>query len=373
MNSKALPGMEDNFTSRVVGERPSVNRPWASPDDYDFVIGMDYGKEGLVASVYDVAAKTILEPRVKKDFVDGLLTLPKQYPSALIVGEQSHFAVPQNETNLAQPFTSDQLKLFYSFCHLRKCRFMLFPQLMTPSLKSWSEANRTRIADTHHVELSTQKGDVNDARILMMFLIMENSISLALPYESFEQNSMQQFSNDVRVKSNFILNCASKDARIYDGNGNYFHEFAKRSEDLKNLCGFTNDNWRKYCFTILTLMFDDPQQNGSMVPHHFHGKFLRWQDFSQHVLRNTPFHFRGGRARSNIWRHFFRSFVHDYFKKARKDDSSFVKAFKADKLNSLRRYQDMRSEHQQCVKDLKKEFRLVLKKMYNESKRKWPC
>ena len=86
MNSKPLPGMEDNFTSKVVGERPSVKRPWANPDDHDFVIGIDYGKEGLVASVYDVGAKTIREPRIRRNFVEGLLSLPAQFPSALIVG-----------------------------------------------------------------------------------------------------------------------------------------------------------------------------------------------------------------------------------------------------------------------------------------------
>lgn len=373
MNSKPLPGMEDNFTSKVVGERPSVNRPWANPDDYGFVIGMDYGKEGLVAVVYDVAAKTILEPRVKRNFVEGLLTLPAQFHSALIVGEQSHFAVPQNDTNLAQPFTAETLKLFYKSCNENNCRFMLFPQLMTPSLKSWSEANRKRIADTYHVELSTQKGDVNDASILMMFLIMENSISLALPYAEFKQTDLQEFSNHVRNQSNFILNCASKDARIYDGNGDYFQAFATRSEDLHKACRFTNGNWRKYCFTILTLMFDDRERDGSMTPHHFNDKFLRWQDFSQHVLRNTPFHFRGGRARSNIWRHFWRSFVHDFFKKARSQNASYADAFKTDKPNSLRRYSEMLPEHQQHVMDLKKDFRRVLKKMYNEAKRKWPC
>ena len=101
MNSRPLPGMEDNFTSKVVGERKSVIRPWANPDDYDFVIGIDYGQEGLVAVVYEVAAKTIREPRVRRSFVEGLLSLPTQFPSSLIVGEQSHFAVPQNDTNLA--------------------------------------------------------------------------------------------------------------------------------------------------------------------------------------------------------------------------------------------------------------------------------
>ena len=374
MNSKALPGMEDNFTSKVIGERPSVNRSWANPYDYDFVVGMDYGKPGLFASVYNVNSKDFeKEPKVFKNFNEGLLKIPSMYPSALIVGEQSHFAVPQNETNLAQPFTSDELKLFYSFCHLHKCRFMLFPQLMNPALKSWAEFNRPRIAETHHVELPTKKGDANDARILMMFLIMENSISLALPYDEFKPTLLQDFSNDLRKDSNFILNCASKDARIYDGNGRYYKEFAIRSEELWRECGFTNKNWMKYCFSILTLMFKDPNLNETLEPHHFNDKFLRWQDFSQHVLRNTPFHFRGGRARSNIWMHFFRSFVYDYFKKARKDNSSFAKAFKADKPNSLRRYQDMLPEHQQHVRDLKKDFRRLLKKMYNEAKRKWPC
>lgn len=373
MESKPLPGMEDNFTSKVVGERPSVNRPWANPDDYDFVIGMDYGQAGLVAVVYEVAAKTIREPIVRRNFVEGLLTLPTQFPSSLIVGEQSHFAVPQNDTNLAQPFTAETLKSFYKLCNENNSRFMLFPQLMTPNLKSWAEANRKRIADEHHVELSTKKGDVNDSSILMWFLIKDNSISLALPYDEFKQTELQEFSNYVRGQSNFILNCASKDARIYDGNGDYFKAFATRSEDLYKACGFTNPNWRKYCFTILTLMFDDPERNGTMTPHHFNDKFLRWQDFSQHVLRNTPFHFRGGRARSNIWRHFWGSFVHKCFKKARSQDVSYAKAFKADKPNILRRYSDMLPEHRQHVMDLKKDFRRMLKKMYNEAKMKWPC
>ena len=373
MKSKPLPGMEDNFVLLVAGERPTVSRSWANPEDYDFVIGIDYGKQGLAASVYDVSAKTILEPIVKKDFTNGLLWLPSQYPSALIVGEQAHFAVPQNETNLAQPFTAETLKKFYKLCSQTNSRFMLFPQLMTPTLKSWAETNRKIIAELHKVELPTKKGDVNDAIILMWFLIRENSISLALPYEDFRQSLVQKFSNAVRVQSNFILNCASKDARIYDGNGEYFHEFARRSEDLWRECGFKNKKWIKYCFSVLTLMFDDSDRDGSMTPHHHNGKFLRWKDFSQHVLRNTPFHFRGGRARSNIWRHFWRSFIHEKFKDKKKESAFFEKAFKTDKPNSLRPFAEMLPEHRQYLLELKKDFRLILKKMYNNAKSKWPC
>lgn len=373
MNSKPLPGMEDNFVSWVAGERPTVNRSWANPDDHNFVIGIDYGKQGLAASVYDVAAKTILEPIVKRDFTAGLLWLPKQYQSALIVGEQAHFAVPQNETNLAQPFTAEILKTFYKLCSKNNSRFMLFPQLMTTALKSWAETNRKIIADLHKAELPTKKGDVNDAIILMWFLIRENSISLALPYKDFGMSSVQEFSNNVRVKSNFILNCASKDARIYDGDGGYYHEFARRSEDLWLDCGFKNKKWIKYCFSVLTLMFDDPGRTGSMEPHHYNEKFLRWKDFSQHVLRNTPFHFRGGRARSNIWRHFWRSFIHEKFKKKKKENEFFKRAFKDDKPNSLRPFEEMLPDHKQYLRELKKDFRLILKKMYNNAKRKWPC
>ena len=372
MANKVFENMQDMHTTTISGSIPSVKRSWADPANYDHVIGMDYGKQGHAASIYETATRGFERPRIRKDFVDGLLTLPSQYPNSLIVGEQSHFAVPQNETNLAQPFTADVLKTFYKLCEDNHCRFMLFPQLLTPSLKTWAEANRERIAATHKIELSTAKGDIEDAILLMVFTIMENSISLALPYESFVQSDLQEFGNGVRKSANFILNCAAKDNRIYDGNGEYFHAFAKRADDLRKACGINDERKRKYCFSILALMFDDKDHDGTMTPHHYNGRFLRWQDFSQHVLRNTPFHFRGGRARSNIWLHFFRSFVMADFKKLRKDNPEFKKAFKSDKLDSLKRFVEMPESPKQHLVVLKKEFRLLLKVFYNTAKSKWP-
>ena len=46
MESKPLPGMEDNFEITVVDVRQNVKRLWGNADDHDFVIGIDFNSLG---------------------------------------------------------------------------------------------------------------------------------------------------------------------------------------------------------------------------------------------------------------------------------------------------------------------------------------
>ena len=75
-------------------------RPWATSDT-ESAIGIDYGKR-FVASFMML---------LQQQFASGtnhginISALSCRFPSALIVGEQSHFAVPQNDCSLGNSYT----------------------------------------------------------------------------------------------------------------------------------------------------------------------------------------------------------------------------------------------------------------------------
>lgn len=279
----------DELDTSTLPVLTSTARSWCDPSQYGEVIGLDFG--GNVAHYYMVrSGKNGQMPF--KQLLSWLLRLPC---NTLVVCESAHLGVPQTELSLAQPFTAEELLKLYADLRARGITLKLAPHAHT--------GKRMRLWVAHHYpELmrDADKSDAADAMALAVYVDRCNEISLANPYKSFSRSARRQFGRKVTELSNAILNAERTD----DYHGEFFPQIMKLARKVRRLDSFPS---LKFVVTVAsTLLYE--QSDGLVVLQHRGQAPGRWF-WMRDVLRMSPWHHRGGTARSNLMWHTFRPFL----------------------------------------------------------------
>lgn len=269
-----------------------IARSWCDPSQYDEVVGLDFG--GNVAHYYMARCRKKNHMPFKQ-LLSWLLRLPC---NTLVVCESAHLGAPQTEMSLAQPFTAEQLLKFYADLRARGITLKLAPHAHT--------GKRMRLWVAHHYpELmrNSEKSDATDAMTLAIYVDRCNEISLSNPFKTFARSARRQFGREVTTLSNAVLNAERTD----EYRGEFFPRIIKLARNVRRLHNFPS---LKFVVTVASTLLSEDQ--GRLVVLHYRGQHPGRWFWMRDVLRMSPWHHRGGTARSNLMWHTFRPYLQKF-------------------------------------------------------------
>lgn len=266
----------------------SIARSFCDPSQYSEVVGIDFGSN----SVHYYMARS--KQSGKMAFGDLLAWLLRLNPSTLVVCESAHLGVPQTQQSLAQPFTAEQLIGLNVRLLEQKVTLKLAPHAHT--------GKRMRLWVSHHYpELmrTAEKTDAADAMSLAVFVDRCNDLSLAKAYTSFGRSKRRDFGRAVTRLSNSVLNAE----RTSDYRGECFPIVIKLARKVWQRGGFPS---LKFVVSVASTLFGE--EEGRLFEFTHCGQRPGAWFWMRHVVRMTPWHHRGGVARSNIMWHAFKPY-----------------------------------------------------------------
>jgi hypothetical protein len=276
------------FAPATVGE-VNLLRPWVDPAAFVEIVGVDAG----VGRMHFYSLNAERSESVPVEHAIGRLCSLKS--GTLVVVEWAHLAVPQTPRSLAQLFTGHQLQELYSRLRDRGVTLKLFPhQHSGPRAREWVAHNFPDAVQYG------KKSDANDAKALAYYVRYCNQVSLADPPLSFEQAARKQYGRAVVRASNIVLN--AERTRGYSGS-----MFPKVVQLGRIIFKHRNSHFVDKKVSISVASTVATEIDG--IPFFFTrnglppGAWLWLRD----VMQMSPFHHRGGIARSNVMRHRFRS------------------------------------------------------------------
>lgn len=227
---------------------------------------------------------------------------------SLLLVEQSHFAVPRKEMSLSQPYTEQELLNGYATLSNKGCTVRLLPQALTATARDRAGLDK--------------KNDANDTRAWYSFIKDNPQLALMKPPASFVTEQRREASWQFRHETNLILNIARRFK--YQKENDAVSMFVERNLPVfasqlsptaleifdllpgksGRLCASSSRSMRLYTIAAHFL-----HSNGTVRLRPDTGKMpgIKW--LKRYVLGFTPFHFRGGIARSNLMFHGFKNYA----------------------------------------------------------------
>ena len=309
---------QQNFLSDLQAaseEREVVIKPKQTvPTDISTMVVIDCGETH--ATRYDGVSgkhKTVEEAvdSVVSVSHEALLRMPEELPSGtLLVSEAAHLAVPRKGKSLAQPFTTDQLFNFYENCKENNIILKLFPQGSTPTALALA---------------GLEKSDRHDPVAIFLFLERFPQTSMMNPPSNFEPSPLVQEGWDWKQETTDILNFA----RRYnyedptDTNVQWIKEhleeiapqLSNRAKDVFGLSvrkksGPDKGNFKgvktMLIYSILALMRN---LDGGLRMRKMTGELPGWGFIKKRAMPMSPFHRKGGVARSNMYYHGNKNYI----------------------------------------------------------------
>jgi len=276
------------------------------------------------STIYTVATKS-----VKTITHAEVLNLPEVLPkNSLVVAEYSHLGCERTEFSLSQPYTRDLLLDLYRRFDKNEIKLRLFPQKSTPRACAYS---------------GLPKSDDNDPESIYLLLKDFPEISLMNPPTSFDLHPKRKESYEYKDYTNLYINMARREQPKYTSDEcskfirNNIEEIVSRlSDTAKDVFGITVINKKKEVkenrFTRDTVngrkgefKFDsaggikmqaiyavactiiDPDGNLRTRPST--GAMAGWAYIKRYIFCRSPFHLKGGVARSNLYYHGLKNWV----------------------------------------------------------------
>jgi hypothetical protein len=249
---------------------------------------------------------------------DDFLDLPNEIPpNSLLIAEYAHMGCPRKKHSRSQPFNEDTLKEFYAKCKKNNIELKLFPQMSTPRAISYS---------------NLKKSDINDP--ISIFNLVKNfpSISLMNPPRGFEPSEKVKEYWNWKDETNKILNFARMENYDFTGENNdqntkwildnfkeIYNKLSKDARNCFNIVTYKNEkkgirvktkaNWlfsMPQLYSVLSVLRD---YEGNLRLRSSTGYFPSNYDIKRYIFCMTPFHQRGGVARSNLYHHGLKNFI----------------------------------------------------------------
>lgn len=257
-----------------------------------------------------------------------ILKLPR---GSRVVCEEAHLGTARLSTSLSQPFTADELIKFYNACAKKGIELRWFPQQSTYNAQVYY---RTKYKLT---QKQFPKSDENDPKAIYEYLIDHVRTSLGKPKKSFEVDPVREEANELKA----LLNSELGEARSTDKpkykynqpndqcrkfiNQNAALFFDRLSPVAKRVFGFENWSGEKKewesCIYKVGKAKGEPNINKVKIPQLYSvvtllvkfdgslrirpstGAVPGWKYAKRYLLSMSPFHWKGGVARSNLYHH----------------------------------------------------------------------
>lgn len=290
---------DDRLQAReLTRRRAGVTQTWFDPCKYEEIVGVDFGR-GYVSMWYLHEGKGESVPLSK-----ALHAFARLSKNTGVIGESAHLAVPRRGQSMAQPFDADRLLYIYELLENNGVDLRLASEQHSRKMREWAANNSGGLVDR------AKNTDMNDAKALAYYCAHNNGISLRNPPRTFGRCDGSKYGALVRAKANVVLNATS----TLGYEGQVFPELARLARDILEGVGrpggFVNDI---VAFSLAASIATE--EDGELKRFTRNGDAPGWGSFKDFVLKFSPWHYRGGRARSNICHHGFRAFVVRYAKR----------------------------------------------------------
>ena len=321
---------------------------------YDGVSGKHKTVEEAVDSVVTVSHEDILK-------------LPEELPEGtMLVSEYAHVGCPRQGKSKSQPFTEEELLDFYERCKQNNIVLKLFPQGSTPVALDLS---------------GLEKSDKNDPVAIFRFLERFPQTCLMNPPSSFDPSEVVLEGWKSKQEVTDILNFA----RCFDyddPNDKNVQWIKERLEEIesqlsnraKDVFGLTErkksgadkgnfkDTKLSQMYSVLTLLRD---ADGNLRLREATGELSGWQNVKRRVIHMSPFHRRGGVARSNFYHHGIKHYV------SRKMDNKVLnennhRIVKKRKDFSVQEEQEFRYHRGEYCKSIRELFQVMKRMLQND-------
>jgi len=272
---------------------------------------------------------TVTTDSVKTITHAEVLNLPEVLPrGSFVVAEYSHLGCERTEFSLSQPYTRDLLLDLYRRFEKNGIQLRLFPQKSTPRACAYS---------------SLPKSDDNDPESIYLLLKDFPEISLMNPPKSFDLHPKRKESYEYKDYTNLYINKARREQPKYtsDECSKFIREnieeiFSELSDVAKDVFGLTvvnkkgvvkdnrysrdtaNGSKGEFKFDsaggvklqaiyAIACTIIDPDGNIRTRPST--GAMAGWAYIKRYVFCMSPFHLKGGVARSNLYYHGLKNWV----------------------------------------------------------------
>lgn len=245
------------------------------------------------------------------------LNLPNTLPSgSIIVGENTHFGCPKKKLSHSQPFTAEVLNSLHNSFKEKNITFLLFPEKLTPVARDYSDIK--------------VKSDKNDTLAILNYINSGRCVStFRKPVKDFNKENFEVTEgNHYTAELNMYLNYARRFNYIADDDNiskwikEVIHEAIKYlSPEAQEIFGigeksrYKKDNIKKGIkkgdinFNKIKMCQIYPV---AAVFKTYEGKIRKrfstkeitgWYFIKRYVFHFSPWHLRGGVARSNFFHH----------------------------------------------------------------------
>ena len=276
-----------------------------------------------------------------------VLALPDALPNdCLVICEKAHLGVPRTKKSRSQPFTAKELSKLYQRLADKNITLRLFPQMSTPNACSYS---------------GLAKSDLNDPKSIYIWWKDHPNISMEKPEnicfdEDSAKNKKRKASHDYKADTDSFIN---EERRKIDDSAAYSRDNCSKwirknlntiadglSEEARRIFKLTDEfKYKKNCATgkkgeyklgkttdiklgaLYSIICTLINSEGKIRIRPETGNMPGWPYIKQYILKFTPFHQRGGVARSNLWWHTFRSVLNEAGKKHGLDYKRKVKKY----------------------------------------------
>lgn len=270
----------------------SVSQTWLDPSLFVDVIGVDFGS----GQAHFYSRATGKSWKCQADVAnEQIISLEA---GTVVVAEWAHLATPRTSRSLSQPFSADELLDLYKSAEKAGVTIKLFPHYHSGiRARDWVAARFPNVQ-------SAKKSDAADAMALAIYVQSCNGVSLADPPKSFLRCPKQEYGKAVREYSSIMLNAE----RTTGYRGLYFPQVIELGMEILRMRG--RKIGEKACYSVASLIATEV--NGEPLMFTRNGRQPGVEFWWRHVARMTPFHHKGGLARSNLMRHSFRPFLRKF-------------------------------------------------------------
>jgi len=312
--------------------------------------------------------------------LDHVVNLASILPEAsVIVGENTHFGCPKQKLSHSQPFTAEILAKFHKDLKEKNILFLLFPEKLTPIARQYSN-----IVD---------KNDKNDTLAILNYVNSDrcNTTFRTPPDDFSKENLLVSEGNAYTAELNMYLNyarrfdyCAdddhiskwikevihesvnhlSDDAREIFGLGeNSFYKKDSEKRGIKK--GDINLNKIKMCqiYPVAALF---KTYDGQTRKRFLTKELTGWYFVQRYVFHFSPWHLRGGVARSNFFHHGIANYTIAKLKTHGVDVSDKFRGEFSDEEDAL--YRKYRQKYIWAIKELFEFFKNKILENYDPSK-----
>lgn len=241
---------------------------------------------------------------------DDFFTLNWLPSGSTLIAEHPHLGCPRTDLSLAQVYTADELTDFYGRASRKRCSIKLFPAHLTPKARAQYG--------------TPEKSDDVDARAIYHMVINSPHMPLMNPPTSFQASRSRKAGWDFKNETNAILNKARRfkyqdpdDVIVQFLNLNINEIAARLSPRSREVFDFDKISKKNGLFLksdgrinrlyTLTSFFLHPLGTLRKRPDTNAMPGIQW--LRNNVLHTSPFHFRGGIARSNVYWHGGKNYI----------------------------------------------------------------